>query len=65
MGGVLPKFGYRYLALRRKSVLLYGKPESNYITKRALIDYNIKLIAIIDNLAIMLGTILIDSNWLV
>ena len=53
MGGVLPKIDYRCLALRRKSILFYGKSEPNYSTKSCL------------NFAIMLGTILIDSNWLV
>ena len=33
MGGVLPKFGYRYLALKRRSILLYDKPESNSATQ--------------------------------
>ena len=34
MGGVLPKFDYRYLALRRKNILPFDKPESNYAAKK-------------------------------
>ena len=33
MGGVLPKFGYRCLVLRRKIVLFYGKSEPENIIK--------------------------------
>jgi len=33
VGGVLPKFGYKYLIVREEGILFYGKPESSCTTE--------------------------------
>jgi hypothetical protein len=50
MGGYYQNLVTDALALRRKSILYYGKSEPNYPTERCF------------NLAVILGTILIGFN---